>query len=165
MTKHLVLPIALALGLGLGPLAAEEPRMPPVVGQGHRPERKPVSLAQRMERMTEHLNLSPDQQARIKAIHEKHEAVQKGHQEAAREARKAFHKAAGDLETPTDQLRKLHEAMSAKAFEVMAAGRALRLETRQILTPAQREKAAETHGRMKERMRPKHERRAIVPKG
>lgn len=158
-------PLIIAFALALAPLTAQEPRMPPPAGQEPR-DRKPVSLAQRMDRMAEHLNLTADQKAKVKAIHEKHEATLKGHREAHRDARKAFHKAADNLETPMDQLRKLHEGMSGKAFDVLAEARTLRLETRQILTPAQREKAAETHGRMKERMklRREHPRNMESPK-
>jgi Spy/CpxP family protein refolding chaperone len=110
-------------------------------------------MAQRAERMAKHLNLTEDQRARIKAIHEKHKGEMKGQREATQQARKTFFEAAKNPETPVDQLRKLHQTMSDKAFDMLAARRAVRLETRQVLTPEQREKAAEAQGRMGERMK------------
>lgn len=161
MSKHLIPRLALTLGLGLTPLCANEPQAPapktsatpaPMEkGQprGPRSERR----VQKGDRMARYLKLTDDQRAKIKALHEKHREELKGHRESTHLARKAFFEAAKEPNTSVDQLRKLHQAMSDQNFDLMLARRALRLETRQVLTPEQRGKASEAQGLMEERMK------------
>lgn len=164
MNKYLIPRLALLLGLGLAPLAAAETQTPgpqqsaPAPSEkGHRHGWKPEMAAARAEKMAQHLKLTADQKAKIKAIREKHQDQLKGRREAAQQSRKAFFEAAKAPETSVDQLRKLHQAMSDNAFEMMLTQREMRLETRQVLTPDQREKAAEVRGRMAEHMKMRRE--------
>lgn len=157
MTTPLFPRLALLLGLGLA-LAARDEQLPPPAGPHQMRPETAVRRAQRAERMAKHLGLSEAQKTQIKAIHQKHQDELKGTREATHQARKAFFEAVKNPDTPLDQLRKLHQTMSDKAFDMLAARRAVRLETRQILTPVQREKIAEAQGRMAERMKLRRER-------
>ena len=167
MNKHLMSHLALSLGLGLAPLGANEPQAPtpkgsatPAPVEKSQPRGPRVEgRVQRGDRMAGYLKLTDDQRAKIKAIHEKYKDELKGHREATHLARKAFFEAAKDPNTSVDQLRKLHQALSDQNFDMMLARRALRLETRQVLTPEQREKAAEAQGRIEERMKHRREHR------
>ena len=164
MSKHLMSPLALVLGLAFAPLAAYEPQAPkpsatpsPMEkGKPHRPRME--GRAKRGDRMAKYLKLSDDQRAKIKAIHERHKDAMKGKREATQQTRRTFFEAAKDPNTSVEQLRNLHRAMSDQNFDMLLARRALRLETRQVLTPEQREKAAEAHGLMEARMHHRRER-------
>lgn len=160
MTQHLISRLTLAFGLYLIPLAAgETPQArPEATAPQARSEQRARRMHRGMERMARHLNLTDDQKAKIKAIHEKHKDELKSRREATQQARKAFFEAVKNPDTPVDQLRTLHQTLSDKSFDMLAARRAVRLETRAILTPEQREKAAEAMGRMEERMKNRRER-------
>jgi Spy/CpxP family protein refolding chaperone len=125
------------------PLAAQAPPPPPPSG---RAGQDPEAMKRRQEFMAERLKLTEAQRASFKAIHEKHQASAKARREAAQAAAKAFREAAKDPKVSTDQLRRFHQALADARFEVMAAQRALKLELRAILSPEQREQAAELRG-------------------
>jgi Spy/CpxP family protein refolding chaperone len=91
--------------------------------------------------MAHHLKLTESQRAQFKEIHQKHRDTLQAKQKAAGEAREAFRKAAQDPAGSVDQLRRLHQAAADRQFEVMMEHRAVKLETRSLLTPEQRAEA------------------------
>jgi len=116
---------ALALALGLLPLAAQTPA----------PTQKP---RQGFARMAEQLKLSDEQKAKIQAIQQTHRIASTPKLQAAAEARKALRDALRKPETPAAQLKSLHQAKSEKEFELLLDRRALTGEIRAVLTPEQR---------------------------
>jgi protein CpxP len=100
----------------------------------------------RQARVALALNLTEAQKTSLKALREKHEAALTAKREALRDAQGALRKALQDPAASEAQLRPLHERASAARFELLLAARSLRLERRAILTPEQREKAAELRG-------------------
>lgn len=109
------------------PLAAQAPRE----ARNHR-----------QGRLAEALNLTADQQAKLKALRASHQAAQAPQRSAVQEARAALAKALQDPATPEATLRTLHTRASEAQFQVLLARRAQRAEMRAILTPEQRERAA-----------------------
>jgi Spy/CpxP family protein refolding chaperone len=103
-------------------------------------------MKRRLEFMAERLKLTEAQKASFKAIHEKHQASAKARRETVQAAAKAFREAARDPKVGTDQLRRFHQALADARFEAMAAQRAMKLELRALLSPEQREQAAELRG-------------------
>lgn len=128
---------ALILLLVAGPLAA----------QPGRPQ------SPRVERLARALNLTDAQKTAIRSIRDKHQPEMAQRREAARQAQVALQAALRDAATPEAQLRALHDKASAARFDMMLARRAIHQEVQAVLTPEQREKAAELRGMARERMR------------
>jgi len=104
-------------------------------------------------RIAQALNLSDAQRASIRSIREKHRPELRLRQDAARQAQAALRTALREPATPEAQLRTLHDKASAAQFEMLMTRRTVRQEVRAVLTPEQREKAAELRGMARERMR------------
>ncbi|HZU53769.1 MAG TPA: Spy/CpxP family protein refolding chaperone [Holophagaceae bacterium] len=102
------------------------------------------------------LGLTPDQQAKMKAIREKYRDAGKADHEAARAQEQAFRAAMEDPKTSEAQLRETFDQMNARRFQGLLQRRAMRQEMRAVLTPDQQAKAdamrAEFKARMKTRM-------------
>ena len=86
------------------------------------------------------LNLTEDQQTKVKAIHERHQAAVKTKGEAAQAAHKAMRDAAANAATDTKTLQALHEKVSASQFEMMLEHRSVRQEILPLLTAEQKAK-------------------------
>jgi len=80
------------------------------------------------------LNLTADQQAKVKAIHERHQAAFKTKGETAAAAHKALREAMANLATDTKTLQALHEKASAAQFDLMLEHRAAQQEILPLLT-------------------------------
>lgn len=135
-------PLAILLAASL-PLLAQAPPSPPShMNGGHH--------------LAEALGLSPEQQTKMKAIHEKHASTMKADHEAVRAQAKAFRAAMRDAKTDPGQLRQAFDQMSAARFQTLMEGRAMHQEMRAVLTPDQQAKAdtmkAEFRARRHERM-------------
>ena len=103
-------------------------------------------------RLAERLKLTDAQKASIREITTNHQAALAAKGKAAREARQAFFEALDKPGSSPDSLKALHRSMTDLGFEQLMEARAMRLETRAVLTPDQRELAARMEGR-KEGMR------------
>lgn len=121
------------------PLAAQNP--PP----------RPAAPAGR--HLAEALDLSPDQQTRLKAIRDKHQAALKADQEASRAQAEAFRTAMEDPKASEAQLRQAFDQMNARRFQALLDRRAQRQEMRAVLTPEQQAKADTLRAAFKDRMR------------
>ncbi len=84
------------------------------------------------------LNLSADQQAKVKVIHESHQAAFKTKGDAAQAAHKALREAMASAATEAKTLQGLHEKASAAQFDLMLEHRAVRQEILPLLTPEQK---------------------------
>ncbi|MCE1205257.1 MAG: Spy/CpxP family protein refolding chaperone [Holophagaceae bacterium] len=102
--------------------------------------------AGRPGRIAQALNLSDAQRTKIRTIREKHRPELRIRRDAARQAQAALRTALREAATPDAQLRALHDKASAARFEWMLARRTARTEVRAVLTPEQRERAAELRG-------------------
>lgn len=151
MKSPLMSRFALALGLAFLPLIAGEPEPPKAAepAQAHR--------AERMEKLAKHLHLSPEQRAAIKGLHDKHKEDLRARHAAVKASRRAFVQALMNPDTPEERIKQLHQALSDKQLDALLARRSLRQEVRKVLTPAQREQAAELHGRAEQRMKERRE--------
>ncbi len=89
--------------------------------------------------MAERLKLTDDQKARIRAITARLHPVMAARGRAAADARRAFFDALDRPETSAEGLQALHRNMTELAFEQLMEARTLRLETRAVLDPGQRE--------------------------
>lgn len=127
---------ALILTLAAGSLMAQ-----PELNRGHR--REAVARA---------LNLSDAQKTTIRGIRDKHRPDLMARREAARQAQVALRTALQDPATPEAQLRALHDKAAAARFEMMLVRRSVHQEVQAVLTPEQREKAAELRGMARARM-------------
>ena len=136
-----VLGFALALGTGSLPAMAQAAPAPQM-----------ASHDWTEGRMAERLKLTDAQKASIREITTKHQAALAAKGKAARDARQAFFEALDRPESSADGLKALHRSMTDLGFEQLMEARTLRLETRAVLTPDQRELAARMEGR-KEGMR------------
>lgn len=116
-------------------LAAQQ--APPPAG----PMGRLARAGERLAFLAHHLKLSDAQRTQMKEIHQKHQGAIQPKQKAAMEAREALRKAAQDLSASPDQLRKFHQAVADRQFDLMMERRAVKLETRAILTPEQRAEA------------------------
>lgn len=137
MRRPLLL-LALAAGLAAQSPASEAP-------QAHR--------ARRQERVAKALGLSETQKGQIKQIRDKHREALKAKHAAVRDAREHLHQAMQDPKTSEAELRKLHGQMADLRFDLLLEIRTLRQEVGAVLTPDQREKAADLRGRALERGR------------
>ena len=136
-----VLGFALALGTGSLPAMAQA---------APAPQMAPHDWTQ--GRLAERLKLTDAQKSSIREITAEHQAALAAKGKAAREARQAFFEALDKPDTSADSLKALHRAMTDLGFEQLMEARAMRLETRAVLLPEQREMAARMEGR-KEGMR------------
>jgi Spy/CpxP family protein refolding chaperone len=109
--------------------------------------------AQRQEKVAQALHLSEAQRGQIKQIRAKHKESLKTKHAAVRDARQTLHKAMQDPKANEADLRKLHTQVADLRFDLLLELRALRGEVGTVLTPEQREKAAELRGRFAERAR------------
>lgn len=86
------------------------------------------------------LNLTGDQQTKVKAIHERHQAAFKTKGEAARATHEALRTAMADAATDATVPRTLHDKVSAAQFEMMLEHRAVQQEILPLLTTEQKAK-------------------------
>jgi len=84
------------------------------------------------------LNLNADQQAKVKAIHERHQAAFKTKGDAAQAAHKALSEAMLNAATDAKTLQAQHEKASAAQFDLLLEHRAVRQEILPLLTPEQK---------------------------
>jgi Spy/CpxP family protein refolding chaperone len=84
------------------------------------------------------LNLTKDQQAQVKAIHDRHAAAIQGKMEAAQAAHKVLREAMQNAASDTKTLQALHEKASAAQFDLMLEHRAVHQEILPLLTPEQK---------------------------
>ena len=134
--KPLLGPI-LVLTLAASPLAAQAA-----------PHRGP-----RAERIARALGLTEAQRASIHAILGRHRPDLLLRRDAVRQSQLAFHTALRDGSQPEAKLRSLHGQASAARLEWLLARRSVRQEVRAVLTPEQRERAAELRGLARARTR------------
>lgn len=137
------LPLLLAASL---PLLAQAPPPPP---DGH-----PMA-----RHLAQTLDLSPEQQTKMKAIHEKHAGALKADHEAARVQSEAFRAAMEDPKASEAQLRQAFDQMNAARFQTMLEGRAMHQEMRAVLTPEQQAKADAMRAEFRERAKARMEHR------
>jgi Spy/CpxP family protein refolding chaperone len=117
--------IALALAIGLLPMAAQAPATP-------------MKPAHAWARIAEQLQLTENQKTHIQLIQARHATATKTLKQETAEARKAFQEALRRVETPVAQLRPLYQSMQDKVFDLMMDRRTLDGEIRALLTPEQR---------------------------
>lgn len=84
------------------------------------------------------LKLTEDQQAKVKAIHDGHQAALKAKGEAAATAHQAMREAVMDPATDTATLKTLHQKAAAAQFDLMLEHRAVRLEILPLLSAEQK---------------------------
>ena len=164
MSTRILLASLMALSL------AAQQAPPPGPPRGAGPMGRPAQAGERLAFLAHHLKLSEAQKAQVKEIHQKHQGVIQPKQKAAMEARETFRKAAQDTAASPEQLRKLHQAVADRQFDLMMERRAVKLEVRAVLTPEQRAEAdrmqalGEEHRQFRmERMRKAMERRQGRP--
>lgn len=127
---------ALVLTLVAGPLAAQ-------------PE---LNHPRRAEAIARALKLTEAQKTTIQGIRDKHRPDLAARRAAARQAQSALRTALQDPATPEAQLRSLHDQAAAARFEMMLVRRSVHQEVQAVLTPEQREKAAELRGMARARL-------------
>lgn len=133
--RHTILAVLLASGLfGQAPEGRPAPEPRP---RAHHPR----------------LGLEQGQKDKLKAIREQHRTAIRAKREAAREARRTLTQAMRDPATAQAELKRLFDQAAERRFDLLLEMRSLRAEVRDVLTPEQRERAAEWHGRMMERRR------------
>jgi len=86
------------------------------------------------------LNLTTDQKAKVKAIHDSHQAALKAKGDAAQAAHKALATGLASDATDAKTLRTLHDAAAAAQFELLLEHRAVRQEILPLLTADQKAK-------------------------
>lgn len=118
-----------------------QPAPPPDGPRGPVPMGPRARAAENAAFLAHHLKLSEAQRTQVKELHQRHRESIQGKQKSAGEAREALRKAAQDPATSADHLRRLHQAAADRQFEVMLERRAVRLESRALLTPEQRAEA------------------------
>lgn len=153
ISRNVLTPIALVLGLGFLPASAQATPEAPAAKDVHRPNRPgPMGRGEGMAKLEERfaiaVHLTDAQKASIKEIRSKHQATLEPRMKAAQEARKAFAEAARKPETSLADLKALHQAAADKTFDLRMDHRAQRLEIRALLSPEQREQAAKFEGRL-----------------
>jgi len=109
--------------------------------------------------MAQVLDLSPEQQTKMKAIRDKHATALKSDHEAARAQAQTFRAAMQDPKANEAQLRQAFDQMNAARFQAVLEGRALRQEMRAVLTPEQQAKADTLKAQFRERRHERMERR------
>jgi Spy/CpxP family protein refolding chaperone len=112
----------------------------------------PTSRASRHEALSS-LHLTEAQKGQIKAIRAKHQEALQAKRASLREAQQSLRAAMKDAKSPESDLRNLHAQAADRHFNLILERRAMRQEMGALLTPEQREKAAELRGRMAERLR------------
>lgn len=126
------LTVALA-SLGVA-LSAQMPGPDPGHGRGRSHDQGPMGEGHGFKA----LNLSADQQAKVKAIHDSHQAAFKAKGEAAQAAHKALGEAMANEATDAKTLRTLHDAAAAAQFELLLEHRAVRQEILPLLSAEQK---------------------------
>jgi len=115
------------------------------------------------ERIARDLGLTEAQQASIHAIRGRHRPDLLLRRDAVRQSRLAFRTAQRDGALPEARLRSLYEQAAAARLEWLLARRSVRQEVQAVLTPQQRERAAELRGMARARSRPRRPRAEGVP--
>ena len=128
------------------PLLAQAPPPPP--------DGRPMA-----HHLAQALDLSPEQQTKMKAIREKHASALKADHEAARTQGEAFRAAMEDPKASEAQLRQAFDQMNAARFQTLLEGRAMRQEMRAVLTPEQQAKADAMRAGFRERAKARMEHR------
>lgn len=134
--RHAILSVLLASGL-----------------LGQAPEGHPTQEPAPRHARTGRLGLDQAQKDKLKAIREHHRPALRSKRDAARDARRSLAEAMRNPQTPQADLKRLFDQAADRRFDLMMEMRSLRAEVRDVLTPEQRERAAEWHGRMMERRR------------
>jgi Spy/CpxP family protein refolding chaperone len=119
-------------------LSAQEPGPgfrpgPDPAGRGCAPEFGPAG-----GRGLRDLHLSEAQQAKVKAIHERHRAAFQAKGEVADGAHRALFEALANPATEAKTLQALHAKASAAQFDLLLEHRAVRQEILPLLTPEQK---------------------------
>ena len=105
------------------------------MGKGHR-----GMGAGNPDKMFSQLNLTEDQEKKIKTIHEGKKEKSKKFRKSMRATRKTFQEMMKDGTKTNEELKGLHEAMISAKTAMMRAKFANMLEIRDTLTPEQRKK-------------------------
>nr|WP_320131400.1 periplasmic heavy metal sensor [uncultured Holophaga sp.] len=92
-------------------------------------------------RMATALKLTPEQRKQMETIRAKHAVELTAKRQALRDASTAYHQACLNPEATPEQLRKLHQPVADRQFDLMLAQRSVRLEERAVLTPEQQAQA------------------------
>jgi Spy/CpxP family protein refolding chaperone len=153
ISRNALTSIALALGLGILPAAAQATPEAPAAKGMERPFRPGAmgprpGMAMLEKRFAAVVHLTDAQKASIKEIRAKHQPVIQQKVKASMDARKAFADAARKPETSKTDLKALHQTAADLAFEMRMERRAMKLEIRALLSPEQRELAAKFEGRV-----------------
>lgn len=116
-----------------------------------------------MERLAQKLNLTEDQQARIKAIHQRQRAQMQARQPELKARHQALREAMKDPKTSESELRRRFDAVNDLRFQRLLSARQSRQEIRSVLTPEQQAQAdalrEQFRSRVRARMRERLERR------
>jgi Spy/CpxP family protein refolding chaperone len=105
------------------------------------------------------LDLTPDQQAKLKAIHEKYRDAAKADHVSSRAQAQAFRAAMEDPKSSEAQLRQAFDQMNAQRFQGLLQRRAMRQEMRAVLTPDQQAKADAMRAAFRDRVKARMEQR------
>jgi Spy/CpxP family protein refolding chaperone len=100
----------------------------------------------RAEPTAQALQLTDAQKASIQALRRKHQPDLLRCRDVVQQAQRALRTALQDAAIPEAQLRPLFDKAAGARFDLLLARRALQRETRALLTPEQRLKAAELRG-------------------
>ena len=146
--KRLLGPSLLLL-LGTLSLTAQAPPPPPPAPQAGPQEG--WGHGRQAERLGRFLKLTDAQKASIKAIRDRHKAELTQDRTTEQSARVALRTAMKDGAATPAQLRPLFDKAAAARFDLLMAQRATHQEVLAVLSPEQREKAAELRGRMEGR--------------
>ncbi|MEZ4743867.1 MAG: Spy/CpxP family protein refolding chaperone [Bdellovibrionota bacterium] len=96
-----------------------------------------------MEKVLEQLNLTKDQQTKIKNLYEVEKQKYREAKDKSREVAGAFYKAMSDPATSDENLRELHEAMIAAKADEMRSRLNKMLKVRSVLNIEQKSKFQE----------------------
>ncbi len=114
---------------------------------------------QMINKLSVKLDLTEDQREDIDAILNERSSTMESQRDELKSAHHALKEASAAEPFDEAGLRELAERASELQVEAIVQGAKLRAEVRQVLTPAQREKMGEMHGKMQERrqhMKKKH---------
>ena len=147
-TTALAAALTLTLALGAAPLSARGhgPGGLSPMGKAH------GGMVQRLTRMLHQLDLSDEQREQVRTILEAARPEFRAHMEAIRSARQELR----NLDPATfdeAKVRTLARAQADRMVELAVLGQKVRAQVWAVLTPEQREKAAEARARAEERRR------------
>lgn len=111
----------------------------PLAGQAAPPAPRAAQLAQRLE-------LSPEQQTRLRGLRATQREAMKPLRLAQRQARQALRASLKDPDAPEAVIRERYRQASEAHLKVLLARRSNRAELRSVLTPAQQLRAKEGIG-------------------